>query len=157
MKMKSAKKKQNKAKKTVEQRQDLVMVKTESDLEEGDPEIGVNAGDFNIRIKEEPHFQEISEEHNGEPSEAKPDTVTAGSEVPNPQEHIKEECHPSCVKEELESFWFKGEEDNEGEAEAEAEAEEGEAVCTGRDSSLHSLRASGQKLMTNNTRAGVFV
>lgn len=135
--MKSAKKKQNKAKKTVEQRQDLVMVKTESDLEEGDPEICVHAGEFNIRIKEEPHLHEISEEHNGEPSEAKPDTVSAGSEVPNPQEHIKEECDSSCVKEELESFWFKGEEHNEG------EAEEREGICTGRDSSLHRLRVLG--------------
>lgn len=135
MKMKSAKKKslQNKNK-TGEQQQDLVIVKTESELEEGSHEVCIRGDGFNIQIKEEPHSQEISEEHNGDLSgcpDTKPGTVSPGSDI-HEQEHIKEERDSDQVKEELESL-LKEEKDSGG------EAEEREEVCTGSSSSLHNV------------------
>lgn len=140
MKMKSAKKSLRNKTKTGEQQQDLVIVKTESELEEGSHEVCIHGDGFNIQIKEEPHSQEIGEEHNEDPSscsDTKPDIVTSGSEVHHQQEHMKEECDSNHVKEESES-WLKEERDSEG------EAEERKEVCTGRGSILspHSLRIS---------------
>lgn len=130
--MKSTKKKslQNKAK-TARQQQDLVIVKTESGVQEDSRQASSHGDVLNIQIKEEPHSQEICEVHNGEPSscsDTKPDFVTSGSEVNHQREHIKEECDSEHVKVEPES-WLKEEKDSEG------EEEEGKEQCTGRGSS----------------------
>ena len=142
MKMKSAKKKsfRNKAK-TEEKLLDVVVVKTESELEEGSHEVYMNGDDLNIQIKEEPDSQDISEEHNGDTSSCfdtnEPDTVM--SDVHYQQALIKEEeeCDSdhqpeyefseAAVKEESES-WIKEEREDEDEE----EAEEREELCTGR-------------------------
>lgn len=132
MKMKSAKKSLQIKNKAGEEQQVPVVVKTESELEEGSHE--VRGDGFNVQIKEEPHSQEISEDHNGDLShcpDTKPGTVSSGSDIQE-QEHMKEECDSGHVKEELEP-WLKEERDSEG------EAEEQDEVCTGSRSSLPNI------------------
>lgn len=153
MKVKSTKKSlKNKPKKGEKQQEDVVKVKTESELEEeeeGFNEVYINGDGLNIQIKEEPHSQEISVEHNGDPSscsDTKADTETSRPDFhhQHQQGHIKEECDSdhlpeydfteAAVKEESES-WIKEEKDSE------EEAEEREGVCRGR----------GHSFATNNT------
>lgn len=153
MKMKPAKKKSLRNKATRgEKQQDMVIVKTESELQEGSNEAYTNGDGFNIQIKEEPHPQEISEEHGGDPtscSDTKPDTLTSRSDVQHQQAHIKEEEEEECgsdrlpecestgaaVKEESES-WIKeergGEEEGEDAGNLQGDYEEGQEGCTGR-------------------------
>lgn len=131
--MKSTKKKSllNKTK-TAGQQQDLVIVKTESDVQEDSHPASMYGDGLNIQIKEEPHSQEICEVRNGEPSscsDTKADIVTSGSEVNHQQQHIKEECDSVHVKVEPE-LWLKEEKDSEG------EEEEGKEQCPGRGNSL---------------------
>lgn len=127
--MKSNKKKSLRNKtKTAGQQQELVIVKTESGLQEDSHQASLHGDGLNIQIKEEPHSQEICEVHNGEPSscsDTKPDIVTSGSEVNHQQELIKEECDSEHVKVEP-ALWLKEEKDSEG------EAEEGKEQCAGR-------------------------
>lgn len=153
MKMKSAKSLLNKAKRGANQR-DVVKVKTEYDSEleggeeEGSCEVHTNGGGLNIQIKEEPHAQEISEEHNGGSLsclDTKPDTLACRSDVHHQQGLIKDECdsdHQSeydfteaAVKEESES-WIKEEGDSKEEEEEtdniQEDYGEGEELCTGR-------------------------
>lgn len=122
--MKSAKKNQTR---TEEQHQDLVTVKAESESEEAF-EVCVGEDGFNVQIKEEPHSQEIGEEHNGDESDCKSGTVTSDSDIHQQEEHIKEEHTPIHVKKE-EELWLKEEKDSE---EEEEEADEREEEGTGR-------------------------
>lgn len=154
MKMKSAKKKslRNKAKRG-EKQHDMVIVKTESELEEGSDQVYTNGDGFNIQIKEEPHSQEISGGHSGDPTscaDTKPDTVTSRSDVQHQQAHVKEECESdhqpeyefAAVKEESES-WIKEERGGEEEAgdagNLQEDYEEEQQVCTGRRHEKHTI------------------
>lgn len=119
--MKSAKKEQTK---TEEQHQDLVTVKAETESEEAF-EVCVGEDGLNIQIKEEPHSQEIGEEHNGDTSHCKSATVTSESDIHQQEEYIKEEYNSIHVKEE-EELWLKEERDSE------EEADEREEESTGR-------------------------
>lgn len=131
MKIKSAKKKslQSKAK-TGETGHSVVIVKTESVLEDDSCEGLVNGDALHVQIKEEPQSPEIGEECNGGLSSCS-DATAGDMEV-----DVKQECdsdhQPECdfseaaVKEESDS-WIKEEGDSEGEAEARAE------LCTGTD------------------------
>ncbi len=140
MKMKSAKKSSQIKPKKGDKQKDVLIVKTESELEEGLPEVYINGDGLSIQVKEEPHSQEISVELNGDPPsspDTKPDVVTPRSDVYHQykQAHIKEECDSdhlpeyeffeAAVKEESES-WIKEERDGYEEAE-----ERGE-VCRGK-------------------------
>lgn len=136
--------------KTEETQSDAVTIKAEhkleqgSDGEEGFSEVYTNGHGLNIQIKEEPHSQEISEEHSEDTEDTKPDTIT---DAYISQGHIKEEfdsCHPphyefteAAVKEEPES-WVKEERESEEEVEDASSAREGfeegvEEACRGRD------------------------
>lgn len=146
MKMKSTKGEA----KTEETQSDAVTIKAEhkleqgSDGEEGFSEVYTNGHGLNIQIKEEPHLQEISEEHSEGTEDTKPDTIT---DAYISQGHIKEEFdsyHPphyefteAAVKEEPES-WVKEERESEEEVEDASSAREGfeegeEEACRGRD------------------------
>lgn len=157
--MKSAKKKSllNKAKRG-EKQHDAVTVKTEYEAQlEGEMEEDVKEGytngeGLNIQIKEEPHSQEIGEEHRGGDAsscfDTKPDTVTFRPDVHHQHGHVKDEPdsdhqpeyeftagYEAAVKEESDS-WIKEERDCEQEAEDAGNIQEGngeeEEVCTGR-------------------------
>lgn len=152
--MKSAKKKSllHKAKRG-EKRHDAVTVKTECEAEldgevqEEDVKEGyINGDGLNIQIKEEPHSQEISEEH-GEGDTAccfdtKPDTGTLKADL----EHLKDEPdsdpqpefeltagYEAAVKEESNS-WIK--EEAEDGANIQEDDGEQEQVCTGKNGDL---------------------
>lgn len=119
MKRKYAKQKASRHRtKRGEQQRDVVVFKTESEAED----VCSHADGFDIQIKEEPHAQEIGEEHNGDPS-CCPGLDTATAEALHVQEHVKVECDEHLIKEEPES-WVKEEQDS-GE-------EEAQGVCTGR-------------------------
>ena len=112
-----------------------------------------NGDGLSIRIKEEPHAEEICEETGGDTSSCpgvRPDSETSWADVQHPQGHVKEEC-PSpdhqceltgaAVKEEAES-WIKEERDSEEEEEEEAgdiqeDYEEREEVSTGGSQVCH--------------------
>lgn len=120
MKRKSARQRASRHRtKRGEQQRDVLVVKTESEAEDA----CTHADGFDIQIKEEPHAQEIGEEHNGDPS-CCPDLDTATAEVLHQQEHVKVECDEHLIKEEPES-WVKEEQGNE------EEQEEAQGVCTG--------------------------
>lgn len=106
--MKSAKEEQTK---TEEQHQDLLTVKAERDAEEAF-KVRVGEGGLNIRIKEEPHSQEIGEELNGDTSDYKSATVTSESDIHQLEGYVKEEHNSIHVKEE-EELWLKEERDSE--------------------------------------------
>lgn len=118
--MKSAKKEHSK---TEEQHQDLLTVKAEAESEEA-LKVCVGEDGFNVQIKEEPHSQEIGEEHSGDTSDCKSGTVTSESDIHQPEEYMKEERHLIHVKEEDE-LWLKEERDSE-------EADEREEESAGR-------------------------
>lgn len=155
--MKSAKKKSllNKAKRG-EKQHDAVTVKTEyeaqleGEMEEDVKEGYTNGDGLNIQIKEEPHSQEIGEEHRGGDAsscfDTKPDTVTFRPDVHHQHGHVKDEPdsdhqpeyeftagYEAAVKEESDS-WIKEERDCEQEAEDAGNIQEGngeeEEVCT---------------------------
>lgn len=155
--MKSAKKKSllNKAKRG-EKQHDAVTVKTEYEAQlEGEMEEDVKEGytngeGLNIQIKEEPHSQEIGEEHRGGDAsscfDTKPDTVAFRPDVHHQHGHVKDEPdsdhqpeyeftagYEAAVKEESDS-WIKEERDCEQEAEDAGNIQEGngeeEEVCT---------------------------
>lgn len=128
MKMQSAKKK-NKNKADEEQHQ-LIIVKTESELDEGS-EVCIHDSGLHIQIKEEPHSREIGKEDSGDSSgHSDFNTNTVTHDEPDDdhhqQEHIKEECESSHVKEEAEA-WLKDERDSE-----EEEGDDREEGSTGR-------------------------
>lgn len=136
-----------------ETQSDAVTIKAEykleqgSDGEEGFSEVYTNGHGLNIQIKEEPHSQEISEEHSEGTEDCldtKPDTIT---DAYISQGHIKEEFDSyhsphyefteAAVKEEPES-WVKEERESEEEVEDASSAREGfeegeEEACRGRD------------------------
>lgn len=136
-----------------ETQSDAVTIKAEhkleqgSDGEEGFSEVYTNGHGLNIQIKEEPHSQEISEEHSEGTEDCldtKPDTIT---DAYISQGHIKEEFDSyhsphyeftEAVKEEPES-WVKEERESEEEVEDASSAREGfeegeeEEACRGRD------------------------
>lgn len=155
MKMKSAKKKAllNRAK-VGERQHDVAIVKPEKEseldglVEEDSSEVYTNGDGLSIRIKEEPHAQEICEEHSGDASsclDTKPDTVTSRSDDHHQEGHVKDERDSdrqaeyeftgAAVKEESGS-WIKEERDSEEEAEDADNIREdygdGEEVYTGR-------------------------
>lgn len=117
--MKSAKKQ----KRTEEPQQDPIKVKAESEPEETF-EVCVGEDGFNVQIKEEPHSQEIGEDHNGDESDCKCGPVT-DSYVHQQEEHIKEEQNSIHVKEEEEELWLKEERDSEEEDDQAHEREGG--------------------------------
>lgn len=154
MKIKSAKKSLLSKAKRGGKQHDVVRVKAESELElQGEAEEAyTNRGGLNIQIKEEPHSQEISEEHNVDSSsclDTKPETVASRSAVHHQQGPIKDECDSdlqpeydfteAAVKEESELWvkeerdsWIKEERDREQEASGNIQEENGEEVGTGR-------------------------
>lgn len=133
--MKSAKKQ----KRNEEPQQDPIQVKAESEPEETF-EVCVGEDGLNVQIKEEPHSQEIGEDHNGEQPDCKCGPVTSDSDFQQQQEPIKEEQSSLHVKEEEEELWLKEERDSE-----EDEAREREDEGTGRLMRLlHHLLKSGR-------------
>lgn len=117
--MKAAKKQ----KRAEEPLQDPIKVKAESESEETF-EVCVGEDGFNVQIKEEPHSQEIGEDHNGDESDCKCGPVTSDSDVHQQEGHIKEEQNSIHVKEEEEELWLKEERDSEEEDDQAHEREE---------------------------------
>lgn len=153
-KMKSAKKKSSPNKTKTDAKQgDLVIVKTEDELqvdgevEEDCKECCSNGDGLNIQIKEEPHSQEIGEEHYGDTLrclDTMPDNVTPKLDDWHQLEHLKSESdsdqqpgyeltadYDAVVKEES---WIKEEGDSGEEAQdaSNNQEDDGEEVCTGR-------------------------